>query len=80
MSQVNSGNAFVDMAAQQWQALNTPLLNVNDVSRLNSIVLNAVLQAGVTLLQGCTDTLKSAAETVQQRAPQATKVERIVVE
>ena len=64
MSQVNSGNPLIDMAAQQWQTLNSqPLLDVNDVNRLNGIVLNALLQAGVTVLQGYADALKAAAET-----------------
>jgi hypothetical protein len=67
------------MLAQQWQTANSPVLNSSDLNRLNSVVLNAWLQAGATVLQGYVDALKSASETAQQRAPQAT-AQRIVVE
>jgi hypothetical protein len=81
MSQVNStGNAVVDMFAQQFQAMNNPVLNVNDLNRINNILLTSFLQAGVKIFQGCVDALNAAAETAQQKAPASTSAQKVTIE
>jgi hypothetical protein len=57
----------VDFLNRQIRSLGTPVLEAEDVNRVNSIVLNAFLQAGVTVLQGLTDATKAAMASVEEK-------------
>jgi len=50
----------VDYLNRQFRALNTPVLETEDLNRINSIVLNAFLDAGARVLQGLTAATEEA--------------------